>query len=41
MPDQQDNKEWKRLKLKEWKLMRQQKKGGLNKNTSFIASSVA
>ena len=39
MGDQQGNKEWKRLKLKEWKLMRQQKKGGLDKNKSFIASS--
>ena len=38
MPDRQGNKEWKRLNLEEWKLMRQ-KKGGLNKNTSFIASS--
>ena len=38
MGDQQGNKEWKRLKLEEWKLMRQQKKGGLDKNISFIAS---
>ena len=39
MGDQQGNKEWKHLKLEEWKLMRQPKKGGLDKNISFIASS--